>query len=556
MSSEYGPKGTLTGWSPYMKFYDPLKAGSIDGTDLIPHDNAVVRAMSAEYNPPDERTITSNPVLTLFVGRLNFKTSERQLKDEFSQYGLVKSCRLVRDIVTGMSRGYGFVEFRKESDAQRAWREAHGSIFHERQILVEWEFSRTMPGWIPRRLGGGLGGKKESGQLRFGGRDRPFKRPLILPAEPDSSSLSADHEHHSKFQDSCEDFRGKNSRDKYFRQDRPLFRKDYEMQSRSVSDDRREYKNNSDRKLAGDKSYKEFPYKKVYEDNRKYNYWSEGKPYNRTYHPEDRRNYKNDFYEDSYYEEGRQKYRHKAEGKSHQIHEDDERKNKRGGENSYSTSSSGKYERASLFKTSSRAESRIYKTKVDDRFSEHLDYKQISRGDLYEDYDDYSKYYENEEETNGRYSHKKFKDGGNCELDCHYSQKHSGNFDPSKYDREMCEEREEPIRKDLLFDQSSSKSKLSRNEEPVSSQATETNSKRKYRSSSVSSSSSCSRLSSKKKHKKKHKKRSKQTDSSDNEMSSETRHPSKHKKSKKKKKKKKNKSKKLKKARRSESETD
>eukprot|EP01106_Pelomyxa_sp_JSP_P009076 TRINITY_DN2486_c0_g2_i1.p1 TRINITY_DN2486_c0_g2~~TRINITY_DN2486_c0_g2_i1.p1 ORF type:complete len:100 (-),score=10.50 TRINITY_DN2486_c0_g2_i1:182-481(-) len=29
--------------------------------------------------------------------------------------------------------------------------------------------------------GGGIGGKKESGQLRFGGRERPFKKPIILP---------------------------------------------------------------------------------------------------------------------------------------------------------------------------------------------------------------------------------------------------------------------------------------------------------------------------------------------------------------------------------------
>lgn len=28
-------------------------------------------------------------------------------------------------------------------------------------------------------LGGGFGGKKESGQLRFGGMDRPFKRPIV-----------------------------------------------------------------------------------------------------------------------------------------------------------------------------------------------------------------------------------------------------------------------------------------------------------------------------------------------------------------------------------------
>jgi len=28
-------------------------------------------------------------------------------------------------------------------------------------------------------LGGGFGGRKESGQLRFGGKDRPFKRPIV-----------------------------------------------------------------------------------------------------------------------------------------------------------------------------------------------------------------------------------------------------------------------------------------------------------------------------------------------------------------------------------------
>ena len=31
-------------------------------------------------------------------------------------------------------------------------------------------------------LGGGFGGKKESGQLRFGGRDRPFRKPLPVPS--------------------------------------------------------------------------------------------------------------------------------------------------------------------------------------------------------------------------------------------------------------------------------------------------------------------------------------------------------------------------------------
>lgn len=35
-------------WSPLAKIYDPLKCGSIDGTDTVPHDKAVIRAMNAK----------------------------------------------------------------------------------------------------------------------------------------------------------------------------------------------------------------------------------------------------------------------------------------------------------------------------------------------------------------------------------------------------------------------------------------------------------------------------------------------------------------------------
>lgn len=46
------------------------------------------------------------------------------------------------------------------------------------EIIVDFECERTLKGWKPRRLGGGFGGKKESGQLRFGCKDRPFQRPV------------------------------------------------------------------------------------------------------------------------------------------------------------------------------------------------------------------------------------------------------------------------------------------------------------------------------------------------------------------------------------------
>lgn len=170
---------SMSDWMPIAKEYDPLKAGSIDGTDEDPHDRAVWRAMLARYVP--NKGVTGDPILTLFVARLNLQTKEEKLKEVFSRYGDIRRLRLVRDLVTGFSKGYAFIEYKEERALMKAYRDADGLVIDQHEIFVDYELERTLRGWIPRRLGGGLGGKKESGQLRFGGRDRPFRKPINLP---------------------------------------------------------------------------------------------------------------------------------------------------------------------------------------------------------------------------------------------------------------------------------------------------------------------------------------------------------------------------------------
>ena len=54
MAAEEGPFysiPTYESWSPTALFYHPLQAGSIDGTDLCPHDKGVLRAMRSNYRP-------------------------------------------------------------------------------------------------------------------------------------------------------------------------------------------------------------------------------------------------------------------------------------------------------------------------------------------------------------------------------------------------------------------------------------------------------------------------------------------------------------------------
>ncbi|GJQ79150.1 hypothetical protein Trydic_g5402 [Trypoxylus dichotomus] len=129
-------------WSKYAKYYNPLKIGSIDGTDIEPHDRAIVRAINSEY------------------------TSNKHVK--------------VKDIVTGFPKGYAFIEYESEASAEEAYRGAYKMNIDGNIIFVDFECERLLKGWKPRRLGGGFGGNKESGQLRFGGRDRPFKKPISL----------------------------------------------------------------------------------------------------------------------------------------------------------------------------------------------------------------------------------------------------------------------------------------------------------------------------------------------------------------------------------------
>jgi len=69
----------LQNWKPYAKDYDPLKAGSIDGTDTEPHDKAISRAMLKNYEPP--HNVESKTERTLFVGRLNSKVTKYDLEE-------------------------------------------------------------------------------------------------------------------------------------------------------------------------------------------------------------------------------------------------------------------------------------------------------------------------------------------------------------------------------------------------------------------------------------------------------------------------------------------
>ncbi|XP_005989003.1 U11/U12 small nuclear ribonucleoprotein 35 kDa protein [Latimeria chalumnae] len=234
----------MSDWTPIAKEYDPLKAGSIDGTDEEPHDRAVWRAMLARYKP--NKGVVGDPHLTLFVSRLNLQTTEEKLKEVFSRYGDIKRLRLVRDLITGFSKGYAFIEYKEERSLLKAHRDASKFVVDQTEIFVDFELERTLKGWIPRRLGGGLGGKKESGQLRFGGRDRPFRKPINLPAV--KNDLYAERRAERKGSSPHERLWDRRNHDRDFEKDRDKRRRERERsQSRDHSERKKDTRNERDR---------------------------------------------------------------------------------------------------------------------------------------------------------------------------------------------------------------------------------------------------------------------------------------------------------------------
>nr|XP_057942580.1 U11/U12 small nuclear ribonucleoprotein 35 kDa protein [Doryrhamphus excisus] len=230
----------MDAWSPIAKVYDPLKAGSIDGTDVEPHDRAIWRAMCAHYKP--NKGVVGDPLLTLFVARLNPQTTEEKLHHVFSEFGDIKRLRLVRDIVTGFSKRYAFIEYKEERAVVRARRDANKLVVDQHELFVDFELERTLKGWIPRRLGGGLGGKKESGQLRFGGRDRPFRKPINLGAGPlqeRSGGGRREWDRPGGGGRDNRDYRDRSRDDRGRREDRSRGREDTRYQERSRHRDRR-----------------------------------------------------------------------------------------------------------------------------------------------------------------------------------------------------------------------------------------------------------------------------------------------------------------------------
>jgi RNA recognition motif-containing protein len=96
-------------------------------------------------------------LMNIFVGNVDFRSSEQDLRARFEAYGEVISCKIISDRDTGRSKGFAFVEMADDEGGRAAIDGLNGQQVGNRALAV----SEARPRDERPRTGGGGGGGGE-----------------------------------------------------------------------------------------------------------------------------------------------------------------------------------------------------------------------------------------------------------------------------------------------------------------------------------------------------------------------------------------------------------
>jgi RNA recognition motif-containing protein len=116
----------------------------------------------------------------IFVGNLNYETTQTQLQELLGEVGEIKDVYLPADRVTGRPRGFAFVEFSTEEEAKEAIEKFNDHELGGRRLRVNEaeDRPRRAPGPRPGGFSPSYGdGFQSGGGGGGGGGGRPPGRP-------------------------------------------------------------------------------------------------------------------------------------------------------------------------------------------------------------------------------------------------------------------------------------------------------------------------------------------------------------------------------------------
>ncbi|CCC67559.1 hypothetical protein NCAS_0A10010 [Naumovozyma castellii] len=108
--------------------------------------NAPYQQQTSQQSPPPQKADLSKECCKLFIGGLNWETTEDKLKDYFSKYGNVVDLKIMKDNATGRSRGFGFLTFELSSSVDEVVKTQHildGKVIDPKRAIPREEQDKT-----------------------------------------------------------------------------------------------------------------------------------------------------------------------------------------------------------------------------------------------------------------------------------------------------------------------------------------------------------------------------------------------------------------------------
>ncbi|XP_050426924.1 ELAV-like protein 3 isoform X2 [Adelges cooleyi] len=112
-----------------------------NGMDSLPHNGSMHTSSTNSHGSTQGNSLNEESKTNLIVNYLPQTMTQEEIRSLFSSIGEVESCKLIRDKVTGIlpsgqSLGYGFVNYHRPEDAEKAINTLNGLRLQNKTIKV------------------------------------------------------------------------------------------------------------------------------------------------------------------------------------------------------------------------------------------------------------------------------------------------------------------------------------------------------------------------------------------------------------------------------------
>ena len=103
--------------------------------------------------------VDKDNIVNIYVGNLSYEVTDSDLQRAFAAFGSVTSAKVINDMQSGRSKGFGFVEMGTKDEGESAIAALNGTELKGRRLTVNEARPRE-----PRSGGGGFSGPRGGGR--------------------------------------------------------------------------------------------------------------------------------------------------------------------------------------------------------------------------------------------------------------------------------------------------------------------------------------------------------------------------------------------------------